>query len=185
MKKINIGRLWYPVNTLGYGKRLGVWFQGCRKNCNGCLSPEFQSEEENTLYTANEILETVSECEKIDGLTISGGEPFDQEEGLLELIRLFSERYTKDILVYTGYTIEELQDKKSETIGQILKNIAVLIDGTYIEEKNGGVGLMGSSNQNIHVFRYKERYADAKFQKREFQCVLLNDRLWLIGIPPK
>lgn len=185
MSKINIGRLWYPVKTLGYGQRLGVWVQGCKKRCPGCISPEFQAIDFENYYDPEEILNAIPEGMQPDGLTISGGEPFDQEDGLLELVRLFADRYTRDILIFTGYTLDELHKMNSAAIEEVLKYTAVLIDGEYMESKNEGIGLRGSTNQNIHVFRYEERYQDLTHCKRDIQCVFTDNRLWMIGILPK
>ena len=55
-----------------------------------------------------------------------------------------------DILIYSGYQIEELVNRDSQT-QHVLDTIAVLIDGAYVEEKNDGSILRGSSNQRIHV----------------------------------
>lgn len=58
MEILSIGEIWYPVITLGYGKRLGIWFQGCQKNCMNCISPEFKVKE-------NGILLHIEDLEKI------------------------------------------------------------------------------------------------------------------------
>lgn len=184
MTKIKTGFIWYPVTALGYGRRLGVWFQGCSKRCENCISPEFQESSDGSDYTVEEIIHSIRDKE-IDGLTISGGEPFDQPEALLLLIMEYKERLNDDILIFTGYTLEELHEKNSPVIEEILHNIAVLVDGRYVEDENNGVGLRGSMNQKIHIWKYQERYHNAEKANRTMQCILLGDRLRLIGIPPK
>lgn len=185
MIKLNVGFIWYPVMTLGYGKRLGVWFQGCSKKCENCISPEFQVPEAGTMYTIKEIFDSLPIGLYIDGLTISGGEPFDQAEGLLELVMAYKENFNDDILIFTGYTLEELHKKESLIIEKILQNIAVLVDGKYVGRLNNGKGLRGSTNQNINVWKYHERYNEAEESDRKMQCVLMNGRLWMLGIPPE
>lgn len=185
MKTIKVGLMWYPVTALGYGRRIGVWFQGCRKRCGNCISPEFQSREGGLNRTAKEILDIAGKEAKVDGLTVSGGEPFDQPEGLLELVKEYKKRVNGDILVFTGYTLDELHGQGSAAIEEVLDNIAVLVDGAYVEEENNGIGLRGSGNQRIYVRNYGERYAGAESAARNMQCVLMEDRLWMIGIPPK
>lgn len=182
--EICVGKLWYPVLTLGYGKRLGVWAQGCRKNCGGCISPELRTFSAGSMMAPEQILERITPDGEVDGLTISGGEPFEQPEGVLELIRMFRGRYTGDILIFTGYTLEELRGKKSAVIEAILSDIAVLVDGRYVEDQNSKKGLRGSDNQRIHVFQYQDRYREAESLERRLQCVRLKNRLWMIGIPP-
>lgn len=185
MTKITIGFVWYPVTALGYGKRLGVWFQGCSKQCENCISPEFQKLEDGTSCTAEEIIHVLDGRQNIDGLTISGGEPFDQPEALLELVMAYKEKFNDDILIFTGYTLDELHEKNSSVIEEILHHIAVLIDGRYVEDKNNGTGLRGSVNQKIHIWKHHERYHHAEKWDRTMQCIFMNNRLRMIGIPPK
>lgn len=145
----------YPITTLGPGKRVGVWFQGCDKNCKGCETPEFRrivplSDCETELES---VLKTVCSNE-VDGITISGGEPFLQSEALLFLVEGFmkiqlSKGITPDVLVYTGYTYDELI--KTAVNRYILQNVSVLIDGPYIEELDSGNSLKGSENQRVII----------------------------------
>ena len=107
MIQIRLHRVYYPVTTLGPGRRLGIWVQGCKKKCPGCLSPEMQPCV-GPLLTVESIVQNIPADIRPDGLTISGGEPFDQPAGVAELIRWFTDRYTSDVLVYTGYTLAEL-----------------------------------------------------------------------------
>lgn len=185
MEILNIGEIWYPVTTLGYGKRLGIWFQGCQKNCIDCISPEFKAKANGKLLHIEDLGKNIPQDCMIDGLTISGGEPFDQPQGLLKLVQWFENRYSDDILIFTGYTLEELHKKNSLIIEKILNHISVLIDGEYIEDLNSGIGLRGSSNQNIYIWKNKDKYKDVEKCVRKIQCVFLKDRLWMIGIPPK
>ena len=97
----------------------------------------------------------------------------------------FENKYNDDILIFTGYTLEELHTKNSLIIEKILNIISVLIDGEYIEDLNSGIGLRGSFNQNIYIWKNKDKYKDIEKCARKMQCVFLKDRLWMIGIPPK
>ena len=180
--EIRVGRIWYPVKTLGYGSRLGVWMQGCLKDCPGCISPEMKDPQKGELRSVSELVRFAA-LHKPDGFTVSGGEPFDQPESLLALVRGFLP-ISDDILVFTGYTLEELHEMQSEAVEEVLASIAVLVDGRYMEKDNDGRGLRGSSNQIIYIRKYPERYEDANDRQRTLQCVLLQDRLWMIGIPP-
>lgn len=79
-----------------------------------------------------------------------------QASELASLIRLLKSIST-DILVYSGFQIEELRESDDPAIGEMLSNIAVLIDGAYIEEKNDGTILRGSSNQRVHLLSKRHR----------------------------
>lgn len=78
---LTISRVHFPVTTLGPGKRIGVWFQGCGIQCPGCISKDtWARKPANT--TVSEVLEICSEHRRdADGLTITGGEPLEQMPG--------------------------------------------------------------------------------------------------------
>ena len=150
---MNVARILYPVEVLGPGKRLGIWVCGCRRGCKGCSNPELwvqKPEYEVTVEDIMSLVSRISDLHKIDGFTISGGEPMDQPEGLSQLITQLS-AYSKDILIYTGYRIDELKKREDPATNIILARTAVLIDGEYREEESMDVLLRGSSNQRIHI----------------------------------
>lgn len=150
---MNVARILYPVEVLGPGKRLGIWVCGCRRGCKGCSNPELwvqKPEYEVTVEDIMSLVSRISDLHKINGFTISGGEPMDQPEGLSQLITQLS-AYSKDILIYTGYRIDELKKREDPATNIILSRAAVLIDGEYREEENIDVLLRGSSNQRIHI----------------------------------
>ena len=150
---MNVARILYPVEVLGPGKRLGIWVCGCRRGCKGCSNPELWGQKPEYEVTVEDIMSLVSrisDLHKIDGFTISGGEPMDQPEGLSQLVTQLS-AYSKDILIYTGYRIDELKKREDPATNIILSRTAVLIDGEYREEENIDVLLRGSSNQRIHI----------------------------------
>lgn len=150
---MNVARILYSVEVLGPGKRLGIWVCGCRRGCKGCSNPELwvqKPEYEVTVEDLMSLVRRISDSHKVDGFTISGGEPMDQPEGLSQLITQLS-AYSKDILIYTGYRIDELKKREDPATNIILSRAAVLIDGEYREEENIDVLLRGSSNQRIHI----------------------------------
>lgn len=149
--QLKIARIMFPVKTLGPGNRLAIWFSGCNKKCNGCANPELWENENSPVISTNVIMDSIntilnSDYPDIDGITITGGEPFLQETALENLlIKLNS--ITDDILVFTGYKRDEIPNLK------ILNYISVLIDGPYIEEQNNGHPLKGSDNQEIYYLK--------------------------------
>lgn len=141
-----VARVLYPVEVLGPGKRVGIWFCGCPRRCKGCSNPElweFQERYKTTPETIFEMVKAVLKEHTIDGFTITGGDPFYQADDLIELLDLLKE-ISDDIIVYTGYNREEIKPDD-------LKNISVLIDGEYIEELNDNSLLKGSSNQEVYI----------------------------------
>ena len=141
-----VARVLYPVEVLGPGKRVGIWFCGCPRRCKGCSNPElweFQEKYKTTPNAVFEMVKTIAKDHQIDGFTITGGDPFYQSENFKQLLEMLK-GVSDDIIVYTGYTREELKPDNFE-------NISVLIDGEYIEELNDNSLLKGSSNQEVHI----------------------------------
>lgn len=180
---LSVARIYYPVKTLGPGHRIGIWTAGCNRSCNGCISPELQSADAGQAMITSEIISLVKRigC-MLDGFTISGGEPFLQVEALCELIEALS-LISDDILIYTGFSMVELIERHDEHINRIIALSAAIIDGPYIDELNDGIGVRGSSNQELHVFKYHEKYRGMDACKREVQTVLYGNKLLTIGIP--
>ena len=107
---MQIGKILFPITTLGPGKRLGIWTQGCTRFCHGCSNPELQTFDQTKDVAVQKIFDGTIDMQ-YDGVTISGGEPFAQTSELRKLVELFANAGVEDILIYTGYTIEELIDK--------------------------------------------------------------------------
>lgn len=183
MSKILLNRIYYPVMVLGYGRRLGVWVQGCQRACPDCISPEMQAVE-GTLVEVSEVTGRIPTDLKPDGLTVSGGEPFDQPKAVAELVQWYLDTYNDDVLVYTGYTREALTERVDPASKWLLSHVAALVDGSYVAAQNTGKGSIGSSNQRLYVNRYQERYQDFAVKERRLQCIQETDRLYWIGIPP-
>lgn len=141
-----VARLLYPVEVLGPGRRVGIWFCGCPRRCKGCSNPElweFQERYRTSPETVYGLVREIAEDNPVEGFTITGGDPMYQPEDLRELLSLLR-GISDDIIVYTGYQKEELAP-------DMLAGISVLIDGEYIEELNDNSLLRGSSNQKIHI----------------------------------
>lgn len=178
-----IKRICYPVHVLGPGKRIGIWVAGCEKRCPGCMSPELQTTDGCGNVSVSKVIAQLQQInEPIDGITISGGEPFLQAEELCELVEYLDANMTQDIIIYSGYRIEELHRKNSPHIESILSHIAVLIDGEYRDDLNDGIGLRGSSNQQIHIFRNNPKYDNLSIGKRELQTFRYNESILIVGI---
>ena len=88
-----------------------------------------------------------------------------------------------DIIVYTGYTREWLAENLPEQTKRILENISVLVDGPYIKELDNGIGIRGSSNQKIHIFKYKERHEEMETVERKVQIIHHRKGMTVIGLP--
>ena len=144
----------------GDGVRVSLFVSGCRNCCKGCFQPEtwdFKYGMEFTQETENQILEFLRPS-YISGLTVLGGEPFEEENQriLAPFLRKVKETYpSKTIWCYTGFVLEkdllpEDGRKHCEATGEMLKYIDILVDGPFIEEqKNISLKFRGSENQRI------------------------------------
>ena len=187
---MRIDRTYLPVETLGPGQRIVVWTQGCSKHCQGCSNPELWDEQggrdiaEETL--ASMLIQMAAQA-NIDRITFTGGDPLEQPRALLELLRKIRSRFC-DILVYTGYTLAEVQMVLGETQYAEFTQLAdALMDGRYIEKQNDGkCALRGSTNQQLHLFTKNEQlcqeYGQALLEPRRIQNVVFGGRSLSIGI---
>lgn len=175
-----VARVLYPVEVLGPGRRVGIWFCGCPRRCKGCSNPElweFQERYKTTPETIFEMVKSVSKEHTVDGFTITGGDPLYQANDLMKLLELLK-KISDDIIVYTGYKLMELEPDK-------LRNISVLIDGEYIEELNDNSLLKGSSNQQVHILddRKEEKYSIYfKTETNKVQNFFSSDGVVSVGI---
>lgn len=120
-----------------------------------------------------------------DGLTISGGEPFLQAQALYELVNLIRAKRDIGIIVYTGYTLDEILQSKDLYMCRFLEQIDLLIDGPYIEELNDGMNLRGSSNQRAIALtaRYESDVDGYGSKKAEVEFFMKEDKVLMVGVP--
>ena len=164
-----IGRLLSPIHSLGPGERVGLWTQGCSKMCNGCISPDLQTTQGTIIdnQKLSQLIIQVAKKGSCSGLTISGGDPFEQPDDLLEVLQLTRDAFD-NILVYTGYTLEEIHNRCAGDFGiECLKYIDVLIDGRYEKKLNTcDCVLRGSSNQIIHYLIAEKKALFVEYMKK-------------------
>ncbi|MCM1506219.1 MAG: anaerobic ribonucleoside-triphosphate reductase activating protein [Ruminococcus flavefaciens] len=131
----------------GDGIRFTIFTQGCPHKCTGCHNPQTHDFNGGTLINTSELLEKIKSNPLLDGVTFSGGEPFCQAHELAVLggqIKALG----LNITTYTGYTFEELYNRKNPHWDELLSVTDVLIDGKFIQElKDWTIKFRGSSNQ--------------------------------------
>ena len=154
------GNIKFIDSSNGEGVRVSLYVSGCRNHCKGCFNEatwDFDYGEEFTPIQENEIIEA---CKKsfISGLTILGGEPFEEENqtALLPFIERFKQECPdKNLWMYTGYVLDnDLQEGQRKFLpnitNKILEQVDVLIDGPFIlEQKDLTLPFRGSKNQRL------------------------------------
>ena len=172
--------------VLGPGNRAVIWVHGCPRNCPGCIAESFRKGEGREC-SPEEMAEWIL-SQNAEGLTLSGGEPFLQAGPLAETLRLVRKKRDLGVIVYTGYTLEELQAASEEDPGvrDLLGFTDLLIDGPYVREKDVNQPYVGSSNQRLLLLtgRYAGKmdyYTSAEGRKVEIR--LSEERTLLVGVP--
>jgi anaerobic ribonucleoside-triphosphate reductase activating protein len=189
--RLMLNRAHYPVTTLGPGARAGIWVQGCTIGCHGCASQDTWPADPSRLVDVGQLIGWLASLPRVQGLTVTGGEPFQQPRAvraLLAAVRDWAADQGRvlDILMYSGYTYGALNRRASAA--PVLALCDAVITGPYIERLNPGGRWRGSANQQLIVLSQlgHERFdsvdpADSREQRLQLSCD--GRQLWLIGIP--
>lgn len=186
MTPLRLNRKHHPVTVLGHGVRAGIWVQGCTIGCLGCASRDTWDPADGELADPADLLTWLDALpEPLDGVTISGGEPFQQPTALDELLTALSDwRGARpiDVLVFSGYPWPKLRDEHPA----VLANCDAVVAGPYVERRNTGTALRGSDNQRIVTLTDlgESRYhTTATSPAPAMQVLPAGDSVRLIGIP--
>lgn len=95
-----------------------------------------------------QLAKQIIDTKNIEGVTFSGGEPFEQASALARVCEILKQQSDLSILAYTGYRVSELTENHSR-YGNFLDQLDILIDGEYRQDKNGPYAYRGSANQSI------------------------------------
>jgi anaerobic ribonucleoside-triphosphate reductase activating protein len=187
--KIALSRIHFPVRTLGPGARTGIWFQGCSIRCPGCVSMDTWVEDQH-VTTLDEVKEALlPSLSQSDGVTISGGEPFDQPEALHALLQWLRDVHSGDLFVYSGYTYEALQQHLAAFHGLI----DALMTDPFRQDIGQTLALRGSDNQRLFFFTELGRQRFTTFERQRGEVdraldIMFDDytgEIFLAGIPAR
>lgn len=201
-----VDRLYVPVTTLGPGERIVVWTCGCAKHCPGCANPELQKKRPDAAIEPARLAALLTDLAERTGtrrITFTGGDPLEQAEELAQVLAAIRPAFG-DILVYTGFTLEELRRRadfpscllaplpregsageKTGARTSLPPLIDVLIDGPYLEALNDGAcALRGSTNQRVIVLNpaLENLYHEEMSKPRRVQNAVFDGRAMSIGI---
>lgn len=186
MLEINISRIHYPVTTLGPGRRIGIWFQGCSIRCEGCISVDTWRHGRGKTSVA-EVIERLKGWEGVaDGVTITGGEPFEQSSALVELVRRIDQEFDLDVLVYTGYPRAQVQG----TLDLVAGCIDALVSEPFDHWETDVLPIRGSDNQILHFLTSRGTSLFSEYDTPSDNPTLdaMFDRdgtVWFCGIPKR
>jgi anaerobic ribonucleoside-triphosphate reductase activating protein len=142
----------------GPGLRAVVWFQGCTLGCPGCFNPATHDPAGGYEAEVEDLVREILSLPGLEGVTVSGGEPFQQPAALAALVHELR-RSRLGILVFSGYPIERIRAMPEGPAA--LRSIDALVAGPYVRALRCGRELLGSSNQRLHLL--SGRYSPADF----------------------
>lgn len=173
--------------TLGPGVRAVLWVQGCPRRCPGCIAPELQAPDGGSEESIGALAEWLLGLPDIDGITLSGGEPMEQAEGLAHLLQRVRRERDLTAWCYTGYSSEELTADGDPDRLRLLALLDVLVDGPYVAERHTDLLWRGSDNQRILPLTDRGRAAVPRPDERgsPLEVVVEEDGFFVMGIPPK
>jgi len=188
MTVVRLSRAHHPVTTLGHGKRAGVWVQGCTIGCPGCISQDtWPSTPDSAVPVATVLAWLTGLPGPLDGLTVSGGEPFQQPEALVAILAGARAHFGDgfDLLVYSGYSESRL--RRDAARRRALELCDAVVAGPYVERLNVGQRWQGSRNQRpIPLTELgRQRYGNVAddLGRPRLQVGVEQDRIWAVGIP--
>jgi len=134
-----------------------VWTQGCTLACPGCFNPGTHT----AGGTPRAVAELADEIGSfgVEGVTVSGGEPLEQAEAVLELARRCRSRGLS-VLVLTGFTLPELRRRRPEVAAGLARHVDVVVAGRYVAARRLASGLRGSANKTVHLMSDRYQLAD-------------------------
>ena len=124
----------------GDGVRYVVFTQGCKHRCPGCHNPETWAFNGGNEVPVEYIAAEYKKRKLLDGITLSGGDPFYQQEECMELLKLLP---GVNVWIYTGFEYEEIKDT------ELAQRADVLVTGPFIRDLKCEGKPYGSSNQQV------------------------------------
>jgi anaerobic ribonucleoside-triphosphate reductase activating protein len=141
------------TSSEGPGLRFALWVQGCTIRCPSCCNPDMFSAKPKRLVPVQEVYEWVRQARQkhsIEGITFLGGEPFEQAQALVALASL-AQLDGLSVMVFSGYTLEFIQNSTQSSWHSLLDSLDILVDGPYLhEQRTRQRRWIGSENQRIH-----------------------------------
>lgn len=147
MNRLNLSSVKRGIRANGFGNRTVVWVQGCTIGCAGCVNPNTHPHREQWTVDPVALGRRIAADPHCDGLSLSGGEPFQQANVsaiLAETVRSAG----LSVLIFTGYRYERLERSASPAVQRLLSAADTLVAGPYIAGHRP-VGLLASANQRI------------------------------------
>jgi anaerobic ribonucleoside-triphosphate reductase activating protein len=181
---VAITKIHFPVRSLGFGARIGIWLQGCSIHCPGCIVPESWLATDEHRVQVGDMLHAIAHwLPRCDGVTISGGEPFDQPDALHEIVAALRARTSGDILVYSGYPRARLRQRFAATLALI----DAVVAGPFRAEQPDARPFIGSANQELMLLSDlgRARYGSLGAYRRGLNVDVRDGVVLFAGVPER
>ena len=185
---LNINSIRECTESEGIGKRFAIWTQGCMKRCKNCCNTHMQPLIKKYIVDCDDIIKQIQYSKtnyNIEGITLLGGEPILQSKGLSYIAKWCKEN-DLSVILFSGYTLEEINTSNFDGALELLKYTDVLIDGEYIDDLyDEERGFIGSSNQKIYFFTdfYTQKDFDNYKGYVSIEFIIDNNKLQINGWP--
>lgn len=184
--KWQLNQIQYPIYNLGAGRRIGIWTQGCTLGCHGCVNQTLWNRTGGAGVAVLDLFNWIVErAENFDGITISGGEPFEQYESLITFLHLVKTRTNLNVYCFSGFSLAELDTLHTDKL--FYSYLDFLVDSRYVAEFHEDNNLRGSSNQTIYQFIDGIPIKQKELEPPRKWSIHLNqqNRIYMAGIPKK
>lgn len=182
---LNVASTVARTEAEGPGARFAIWTQGCRIGCADCCNPHLWSHEPRQSWRASALLaEVLAAREKhsdLEGVTLIGGEPFEQDAALAPLARGVRAAGLS-VFAFSGHLLEELRERGSP----LLDHVDLLVDGQYVAaQRTTARRWIGSENQRLHFLSDFYRPDDPRFAEPNTAEIRLNGQgeIQVVGFP--
>ncbi|NLF96383.1 MAG: radical SAM protein [Candidatus Riflebacteria bacterium] len=180
---MRIARLEEYTRVEGPGRRTAVWFQGCSIGCPQCCNPEMHDPAAGIEMAPEDLADAIVHA-RAEGLTLLGGEPLDQSDELRQLLLHLRNLYYQDIIMFTGYTWEQVNAERERA--SVAELCDLVIAGPFeTASAPGRRRWIGSDNQTLHCItgRYLELVADWPRFVKEVEIVIGDNEMLINGTP--
>lgn len=144
----------------GPGERFVIWVQGCSLGCPGCFNPETHSPEGGRTVRVDGLAREILATGGLEGVTLSGGEPFQQAGALADLCRPLGDAGLS-LFVFSGYSLSEIRAAEDASWQALLSQVDILTAGRFVETQKANLLWRGSENQQVHFLT--DRYSPDDF----------------------
>ena len=181
-----LNRIQYPIYNLGAGTRIGIWVQGCSLKCEECISKTLWTKNGGKNIEITFLLDQICQIEHyFDGITITGGEPFEQYESLIAFCAFVKQKTSLNIFSFSGYYLDELIKMYPDKL--FMRYLDYLLDGRYLYQQHEDDNVRGSSNQKLYKFvNGNPKIQNNFFKSKKWSLSVTKDSdIFMSGIPKK